>query len=74
MIASRRAVSAVRPGTDGRFRVNGLLAGEYYLAVVTAVEPDDAMDPAFLEAVLPSAIRVTVKDGETLRQDLKIAR
>ncbi len=40
---SRRAVPAVRPGTDGRFRVAGLLAGQYYLAVVTAAEPDEIM-------------------------------
>ncbi|HXT70606.1 MAG TPA: carboxypeptidase-like regulatory domain-containing protein [Vicinamibacterales bacterium] len=71
---SRRAVPAVHPGTDGRFRVNGLLAGQYYLAVVTAVEPDDAMDPAFLEAILPNAVRVTVGEGQAVRQDLKIGR
>jgi hypothetical protein len=69
---SRRAVPAVRPGTDGRFRVPGLLAGQYYLAVVTAAEPDEIMDPAFLEAILPSAVRITVGDGQTVRQDLKI--
>ncbi|HUF48499.1 MAG TPA: carboxypeptidase-like regulatory domain-containing protein [Vicinamibacterales bacterium] len=71
---SRRIVAPVRPGTDGRFRLAGLPAGEYHLAVVTAVEPDDAADPAFLEAILPGAITVTVADGETLRQDLRIGR
>jgi len=71
---SRRAVPAVRPGTDGRFKVNGLLAGQYYLAVVTAVEADDVMDPSFLEAILPGAIRVTVGDGQTVRQDLRIGK
>ena len=71
---SPRAVPAVRPGTDGRFKVNGLLAGQYYLAVVTAVEADDVMDPSFLEAILPGAIRVTVGDGQTVRQDLRIGK
>ena len=71
---SRRAVPAVRPGTDGRFRVSGLLASRYYLAVVTAAEPDEIMDPAFLEAILPSAVRVTIKDGEIVRQDLRIGK
>lgn len=71
---SSRAVPAVRPGTDGRFRVAGLPAGQYYVAVVTAVESGDAMDPAFLEAIVPSAIRVTVRDGEILRQDLRVGR
>ena len=71
---SRRAVPAVRPGTDGRFKINGLLAGQYYLAVVTSVEADDAMDPSFLEAILPGALRVTVTDGQTVRQDLRIGK
>jgi hypothetical protein len=69
---SRRAVPAVRPGTDGRFRLIGLPAGEYFIAVVTSVNAEEAMDPAFLEPILPSAIKVTVREGEVLRQDLKI--
>jgi hypothetical protein len=71
---SRRFVAPVRPGTDGRYRVNGLLPGDYYLAVVTAVGQDESADPAFLEAILPSAIKITVAAGETRRQDLKIGR
>jgi hypothetical protein len=71
---SRRAVPPVRPGTDGRFRVNGLLPGDYYLAVVTAMDGEEGSDPAFLEAILPSAIKMTIAAGETRRQDLKIGR
>lgn len=71
---SRRFVPPVRPGTDGRYRVNGLLPGDYYLAVVTAVGQDESADPAFLEAILPSAIRITVSAGEARRQDLRIGR
>ena len=71
---SRRFVAPVRPGTDGRYRVNGLLPGDYYLAVVTAVGQDESADPAFLEAILPSAIKITVTAGEVRRQDLKIGR
>jgi hypothetical protein len=71
---SRRFVAPVRPGTDGRYRVNGLLPGDYYLAVVTAVGQDESADPAFLEAILPSAIKVTVAAGEARKQDLKIGR
>jgi len=71
---SRRLVAPVRPGTDGRYRVNGLLPGDYYLAVVTAVGQDESADPAFLEAILPSAIKITVAAGEARRQDLKIGR
>lgn len=69
---SRRVAAPARPGTDGRFRLPGLVAGAYYLAVVTAVGPDEATDPAFLEAIVPSAMRVSVAEGETRRQDLRI--
>jgi hypothetical protein len=72
--ASRRMVPPVRPGTDGRFHLAGLLPGEYYLAVVTAVDQDEATDPAFLEAILPGAIRIAVPEGRTVRQDLRIGR
>ena len=71
---SRRFVPPVRPATDGRYRVNGLLPGDYYLAVVTAVGQDESADPAFLEAILPSAIKITVAAGDTKRQDLRIGR
>ena len=71
---SRRAVPPVRPGTDGRFRVNGLLPGAYHLAVVTTIDQEEVSDPAFLEAILPSAIKFTIAAGETRRQDLKIGR
>lgn len=71
---SRRMVPAVQPATDGRFRIAGLLPGDYYLAVVTEVEPDEAADPRFLETLLTAAIRVTIAPGETRRQDLRIER
>jgi len=69
---SRRMVPAVQPATDGRFRVTGLLPGEYYLAVVTEVDPDEATAARFLDTLIPMAMRVTIADGETRRQDLRI--
>jgi hypothetical protein len=69
---SRRVSPPTRPGTDGRYRVTGLLAGEYYLAVVTSVSQDDATDAAFLDSIIPTALRVRVGDGEVKRQDLQI--
>ena len=69
---SRKALAPVKPGTDGRFRIPGVLPGDYYLAVVTAVGQDEHADPAFLEAILPGAIKLSVAAGETRRQDLRI--
>lgn len=71
---SSRRVAPVRPGTDGRFRIVGLQPGEYYLAVVTAMDDDDNADPQFLETILPSAIKISIGDGELKRQDLRIGK
>lgn len=69
---SRRMVPAVQPATDGRFRITGLPPGEYHVAVVTEVEPDEATDPRFLETLVSMAMRITIGEGETRRQDLRI--
>jgi hypothetical protein len=61
------------PASDGRITFKGLAPGEYYLAAVTDVSPAEAADPAFLEQVALSAIKVTVGPGEKRTQDLKIA-
>jgi len=68
----RKILSPVKPGTDGRFRIPGVLPGDYYLAVVTAIGQEEHADPAFLEAILPGAIKLSVAAGETRRQDLRI--
>jgi hypothetical protein len=69
---SRRMVPAVQPATDGRFRLTGLPAGEYYLAVVTEVDSDEATDPRFLETLVSMSLRLTLGEGETRRQNLSI--
>lgn len=63
----------VRPATDGRFLVAGLPPGEYYMAVLTDFQPNDWYSPAFLQQVVPGAVRVTLGDGEKKIQDVKLA-
>ncbi|MCR4375055.1 MAG: carboxypeptidase-like regulatory domain-containing protein, partial [Acidobacteria bacterium] len=70
--SSRRMVPAVRPATDGRFTISGLPGGDYYLAVVTEVDPDEAADGRFLETLIPMAIRVVVPERGTVQQALRI--
>ena len=65
---SRRIVTA-QPGTDGRFSLGGpgpalLPAGEYYLAAVTDVSKDEQYDPAFLQSLISSSVRITLAPGE----------
>jgi hypothetical protein len=69
---SRRVVAPVQTGTDGRYRIVGLLPGEYYLAVVTEAAPEDTADPEFLASIVPGAVRVRIAAGEVTRRDLRI--
>jgi hypothetical protein len=68
-----RRVRSTRPGSDGRFVVSDLPGGDYYIAALTDVTPGDLADAAFLTQVAPSAVRVTLADGEKKTQDLRIA-
>jgi hypothetical protein len=62
----------IRPAEDGSFRFMNLAPGEYFLGVMTDVDPKQAGDPALLEQVAPAAIRVTIGPGEKKTQDIKI--
>jgi hypothetical protein len=73
---SRRIVTT-QPGTDGRFTLGGpgpslLPAGEYYLAAVTDVSKDEQYDPAFLQSIIGSAIKITIAPGGRQTQDLRV--
>lgn len=67
-----RRVQQARPATDGRFILRNVLAGEYLLAAVTAVDPATLVDPPFLEALVPAAMPVTVAEGEKKTQNVQI--
>jgi hypothetical protein len=69
-----RRVKAVRPGRDGTFVLSGLPAGEYLLAALADADPDDWQNPAFLEQVVPAAVKVTLAGGTPVVQNLRIGR
>jgi len=71
-VGSRRVVQA-QPASDGKFRVIGLPAGEYYVAAVTRLEPGDLENRQFLEELVPAAMRLSIADGEKKTRDLKLA-
>jgi hypothetical protein len=70
--ASRR-IRTARPGTDGRFVLANLPAGEYRLAAAVDVAPGDTSDPAFLAEIAAASIPVSLKDGEKKVQDIRLA-
>jgi len=63
-----------RPASDGSFRFQALPPGEYHLAVATDVNTRDLYPDAFLEQLIPTAIKLTIAEGEKKVQDLKVAR
>jgi hypothetical protein len=70
---SRRMVEPAHPDSAGRFVFTGLPPGDYYLAVVNELA-DDWHAPEHLEQVIPGALRVTLREGEKVVQDIQLAR
>lgn len=70
---SRRIRSSNRPGDDGVYQFNSIIPGDYLLAVLTELEPNDQFDPAFLDQLVPSAIKITLAEGDKKVQNLRIA-
>jgi hypothetical protein len=68
---SRRIASA-RPGTDGSYTLT-LPPGDYRITAVVDVEQGEWFDPDFLTQLLPASLPVSIADGETKTQDLKLA-
>jgi hypothetical protein len=69
-----RRIRSVRPGSDGEFSVANLPAGDYFIAALTDVEPEEWQQPDFLRELLPASVKITITDGQLTRQDLRISR
>jgi hypothetical protein len=67
-----RRIRSARAGTDGRWIVRGLPPGDYLVAALTDLDPDELRDPAFLQNLLAASVKVTLGDGERKIQDLRI--
>ena len=70
--ASSRRVRATRPASDGRFSVTDLPAGDYLIAALTDVEPDEWKRAEFLGQLVTAGVKVTIRDGERTVQDLRL--
>jgi hypothetical protein len=68
---ARRIMSA-RADTTGAWILRDVPPGDYLVAALTDLAPDEQWDPTFLEQLLPNAVKVTVNDGENKTQDLRI--
>ncbi len=70
-----RRIRTARPATDGRFAFPGPQGpppGDYLLAAVTDLRPNEHFDPAFLEALAKEAIKLRLNPGEQKTQDIRL--
>ena len=65
----RRRITIAQPDSDGAFTVRGLPPGSYNVAAVTAVEPDQWFDPAFLKTLRP-VLSLTLDEGQVISRDI----
>jgi hypothetical protein len=52
--------------------LNDLPPGDYYLAALADVAPNEWLDAAFLERIVNLAVPVTIRSGEQATQSLQI--
>jgi protocatechuate 3,4-dioxygenase beta subunit len=71
-VGSRR-IQQVRPSSDGKYKLSGLPAGEYYVCAVTDLDQGQLYDPSALDALAAGSFKITLADGEKKVQDLKLA-
>ena len=67
-----RYVTAGRPDQNGRYRIRGLPAGEYYAVAVDSVEDGQWTDPEFLDRMREPAATIVIDDAAITRLDLKV--
>jgi hypothetical protein len=67
-----RRLQGTRPSADGVYTIRNLPAGDYLIAAAGDVEPGEWFDPAFLQRLATSAIRVAIADGEHKTKDLRV--
>ena len=70
-IGNSRRIQTARPATDGRYTWRNLPPGEYRIAPVLDVEPGMTTDPAFLQQLETTSLRITLQAGEKKVQDIR---
>jgi hypothetical protein len=66
-----RRIQTTRPGTDGRYTWRNLPPGDYRIAPILDIEPGMTADPAFLQQLEQTSLRITLQPGEKKVQDIR---
>jgi len=68
-----RYIRSAQPDQDGRFKITGLPAGEYYAVALDYVDFGDMNDPEFLDRIKDRATMLQMDDGGAKVLDLKLS-
>lgn len=68
---SRRVLTA-RAASDSTYSFRNVPPGEYLLAAVDDVEQGEWNDPTFLQRLSPTAMKITIAEGEKKTQDVRV--
>ncbi len=71
-VPQSRRIQSTRPASDGKFRVQNLPPGEYFISAVTDVEQGEWYDPSFLAQLVGASTKLTLTEGEKKVQSLRI--
>ena len=66
-----RRLQGVPIAADGAYAFRGVPAGRYLLAIANDAEPGEWFDPAFLQRLMPTAVRVTIAGTDPVTIDLQ---
>jgi hypothetical protein len=64
--------ATARAGVDGSFTITGLPPGEYDVCALTALDPSQKSDAAFLETLAGASFTITLADGGRVSQTFRI--
>ena len=67
-----RRIQNTRPSTDGRFTFRNLPPGDYRIAPVGDLDPGATSDPAFLQQLEATSLRVSLQAGEKKTQNIRL--
>ena len=67
-----RRIWHLRTAQDGSYDVPNLRPGDYLIAALADLDPEDLYKMSFLETLAGNAAKISLAEGQTLVQNLKI--